>query len=156
MEKFRNIEYDYATADDVFIIRGLQANQIVDAVTTLEEAVEDLEGSGGGSQDYEINKQTGNSYTFVLTDAHKVVEMNYQIGGMQMSIPPNSSVAFPIGTRIRIVNTGGSNANVYDGVGVTLHSLAYNAPAIVPKGTAEIIKIDTDIWMITGDLTNDA
>jgi len=35
MEKFRNIEYPYKNENDTFIIRGLQANQLVDAVNNL-------------------------------------------------------------------------------------------------------------------------
>ena len=35
MEKFRNIEYDYRTEDDIFVGRGFHLNQIVDAINNL-------------------------------------------------------------------------------------------------------------------------
>ena len=43
--------------------------------------------------------QTGTAYTLVLADAFKLVAMN-NAAANTLTVPPNSSVAFPIGTRI--------------------------------------------------------
>ena len=52
-----------------------------------------------------INDQTGTSYVFVLTDQEKIVTMNNG-SPSSLAIPANSSVAFPIGTEIRVVSKG--------------------------------------------------
>jgi hypothetical protein len=150
MEYFRNIEYDYANQDDTFLIRGLQANEIVDAINDLEGGV-----SGGGGA-YTV-KAVAISYTLILTDAGKLL-VSERAGGTDIYVPPNSSVAFPIGTRIRIAKIGSTNnCNVREGSGVTINSYGdFAAPAVGSLGMGEIIKIDTNVWMITGDILNDS
>ena len=49
----------------------------------------------------EINDQTGTSYTTVLTDAGKIVTMT-NAGASTLTIPPNSSVAYPVGAIISV------------------------------------------------------
>jgi len=39
MDKFRNVNYPYATPDDTFIARGYQLNQIVDEINSLSIGV---------------------------------------------------------------------------------------------------------------------
>ena len=51
MDKFRNINYPYATPDDTFIARGLQLNMIVDEINNLSIGVEVPEIAFGGSTD---------------------------------------------------------------------------------------------------------
>jgi hypothetical protein len=47
---------------------------------------------------YDINAQTGTTYTFVLGDAGDIVTSS-NAATVAMTIPPNSSVAFPIGSK---------------------------------------------------------
>jgi hypothetical protein len=102
-----------------------------------------------------INEQTTSGYTLVLTDAGALIDYDYD-GGAAISVPPNSSVAFPIGTRIRISKTGTSgNVNINEGSGVTINHWE-TAPAVRNMGTGELIKIGTDEWMLTGDIIQDA
>lgn len=154
---YTNRDYDYDNADDAFIIRGKHLNEVNDKVNELIDELADSE-SGLGSLQYEINEQTdGELYVFVLSDANKLVSC-VRDGGFQLRIPPNSDVAFPLGTRIRISKSGSTgNANVYAGSGVTINnSEGYVAPAVKSNGVGEVIKINTNIWMFTGDLVNDA
>ncbi len=46
-----------------------------------------------------INSQSGTTYTFALTDAWSMVTFN-NAAAQTVTVPPNSSVAFPIGTQI--------------------------------------------------------
>ena len=52
-----------------------------------------------------IRDETGTVYTLVLTDQEKIVTMNNS-STIALGIPANSSVAFPIGTDIRVTNKG--------------------------------------------------
>lgn len=67
------------------------------------------------------NNQTTN-YTLVLTDADtKMVEMN-SASANTVTIPPNSDVAFPVGTIISVVQQGAGNTSMVAGSGVTIRS----------------------------------
>jgi len=56
-----------------------------------------------------INAQTGTTYTFVIGDAGKLVTSSN--GSAQtVTVPPNSSVAFAVGTQIIVQNIGSANA----------------------------------------------
>lgn len=67
-----------------------------------------------------FNTQTVN-YTLVLTDADKLVEMN--VGGANnITVPPNASVAYPVGTQILISQYGAGTTTIIAGAGVTLNS----------------------------------
>src|SRR5689334_11950484 len=52
-----------------------------------------------------VNAQTGTTYTLVLGDAGKVVEMN-NAASNTLTVPPNSSVAFPVNTVIEVFQLG--------------------------------------------------
>ena len=67
-----------------------------------------------------INTQT-DSYTLVLTDAGKIVEMNKATAN-NLTVPPNSSVAFPIGTQIDLAQYGAGQTTLVQGSGVTVRS----------------------------------
>lgn len=59
------------------------------------------------------------SYTFVAADANTTVEYNSSSAGT-FTIPPNSSVAFPLGTALEIIQQGTAAITVAPGSGVTL------------------------------------
>ena len=64
------------------------------------------------------NTQT-NNYTLVLSDAGKTVEMN-SASALQLTVPPNSSVAFPVNTYITVTQTGAGALTFVAGSGVTI------------------------------------
>jgi len=102
-----------------------------------------------------ISTETGSTYTLDINDAQTLI-ISDRAGGTTITVPPNSSVAFPIGTRIRISKIGTSgNCNINEGTGVTINNWN-SAPAVRSMGTGELIKIDTDEWMLTGDIVQDA
>jgi len=95
-----------------------------------------------------INAQTGTSYTLVLSDAGKVVTMNNSSANT-VTIPPNSSVAFPIGTKIMITQLGTGSTTIAAGSGVTLNAPG-SAPATINEqyGSRIIWKYDTNTWLL--------
>lgn len=96
-----------------------------------------------------LNAQTGN-YTLVLGDSAKQVEMNVASGNA-LTVPPNSSVAFPTGTAILVVQTGAGQTTLTPGAGVTING----TPGLKLRAqwsAATLIKRGTDTWLATGDL----
>lgn len=102
---------------------------------------------GGPTQ----NIQNG-AYGFVLSDAGKQV-IHFSASGHAYTIPANASVAFPIGTKIEVVNgcSGGSLQ-----VAITSDTLTW-----IPSGTAgtrtlgtcamaTLTKVTSTVWYLTG------
>ena len=65
------------------------------------------------------SQETGSSYTFALSDAFRTKLFN-SASAQVATIPPNSSVAFPIGTRIRLMRIGAGTVKFVPDTGVTL------------------------------------
>lgn len=92
-----------------------------------------------------------NAYTFVLADAGRNVY--HSTGTHAFEIPPNSSVPFPIGTAIEILNFGGT-LTITEGSGVTLYrwdgTSGTGTRTVGQRSTAVIQKITTTEWIIMG------
>jgi hypothetical protein len=97
-----------------------------------------------------INAQTGATYTTVLGDANKLVTLSNG-SAVTVTIPPNSSVAYPVGTKIDFAQTGAGQVTVAAGSGVTVNA----TPSLVFRAqysAATCIKTATDTWLLVGDL----
>lgn len=97
------------------------------------------------------NRQTA-SYTLALGDMKKVVEMEVATAN-DLTVPPNASVAFPIGTVIEIMQYGAGQTTIVAGVGVTLRSPGGKLKIALQYGAASLRKIATDEWAVEGNLT---
>ena len=98
-----------------------------------------------------INTQTA-SYILALTDAGKLVEMNVGTAN-NLTVPPNSSVAFATGTTVLIGQYGAGLTTVVQGSGVTIRKDA--SWTLVMGGQyamATLIKRGTNEWWLSGDL----
>ena len=125
-----------------------QGGAIISATT-----INDSAGTGYaiGYRQMPQNSQTGATYTLVLADDGKHVYLN--TGSVNaLTVPANSSVAFPIGTVITVVN-GNSGICTITGPASSLQ-LANGALAttrsIATKGMATMIKVATDLWYVSG------
>tara|TARA_Y100001963_G_scaffold94516_1_gene130162 strand:+ start:1760 stop:2533 length:774 start_codon:yes stop_codon:yes gene_type:complete len=98
-----------------------------------------------------VNTQT-DDYTLVIGDKGDVVEMNKGTSN-NLTIPPNSSVAFPIGTQIDIVQLGAGATTIVAGSGVTLRSAGSALGISARYGRAKLYKRATDEWVVAGDLS---
>lgn len=92
------------------------------------------------------------SYTLVLSDEDKAVEMNVASAN-NLTVPPNSSVAFPIGTIIEICQIGAGQTTVVAGGGVTIRAPRSAMKLAVQYASASLRKRATDDWVLVGDLT---
>lgn len=96
-----------------------------------------------------INPQVA-SYTLALTDDGKVTEIS-SASGTTLTVPPNSSVPFPIGTQIVILQTSTGQITLTQGAGVTINA----TPGLKLRTTwssATLIKRATNTWVAIGDL----
>jgi len=99
-----------------------------------------------------LNTQTGTTYTLVLTDASKLVTLN-NAAAITLTIPPNSSVAFPVGTKVDLVQLGAGTVTVAEGSGVTVNATP-TKDFRDQYSAASCIKIATDEWVLVGDLAS--
>lgn len=96
------------------------------------------------------NAQTAN-YTLVLSDAGKTVRMSNS-SARTITIPPNSSVAFPVDTVVNFETVGTGACTIAAGSGVTLRSR--NGLKLAGQyAVATAHKIGTNEWILAGDLT---
>lgn len=96
------------------------------------------------------NRQTA-SYTLVLSDADKLVEMN--VGSANnLTIPLNSSVAFSTGTQILLAQYGAGQTTIVATSGVTVRSNGGKLKLNAQYSGATLIKIATDEWYLFGDI----
>jgi hypothetical protein len=100
-----------------------------------------------------VNEQTGTSYTLTLSDQSKTIECN-NANAFTLTVPPNSSVAFPTGTVIGIRQTGNGQVTVSEGSGVTITSKNSNLKLSTQYSEAALHKVDTDTWRLVGDITS--
>ena len=95
------------------------------------------------------NAQTA-SYTLVLADSGKMVEMSVATANT-LTVPPNGTIAFPIGTTLTVLQTGAGQCTLTAGAGVTVNG----TPGLKLRGqwsSATLIKRATDTWVALGDL----
>ena len=118
------------------------------------------DGSGGYDTKYitgaevkqlELNKE-GTSYTLVLADLNRLVEME-DGSANNLTIPPNSSVAFPVGSIIYISQLGAGQTTVVPGSGVTLRSSGGKTKLAAQYAMGRLIKRGTNEWYLSGDIT---
>lgn len=100
-----------------------------------------------------VGAKTPNSqsaaYTLALTDAFKVVEYNSASAG-NITVPPNSTVAFPIGTMLYVVQKGAGKPTLVQGAGVTLQ-FASSLTTRAQYSILSLYKSATDTWVVGGD-----
>jgi hypothetical protein len=96
------------------------------------------------------NRQTA-SYTLVLGDADKLVEIN-NASANNLTVPLNSSVAFATGTQILLAQYGAGQTTIVATSGVTIRSNGGKLKLNVQYSGATLIKIDTNEWYLFGDI----
>jgi hypothetical protein len=96
-----------------------------------------------------LNSQSA-SYTIQLSDSAKLVEIN-NASANNLTVPLNSTTAFPIGTQINILQTGAGQTTIVATGGVTINA----TPGLKLRtqwSSATLIKRASDTWVAIGDL----
>lgn len=103
-----------------------------------------------------INTVTANtqtdSYTLVLNDAGKVVEINAATS-KTLTVPTNASVAFSVGTVIEVMRLGAGDVAIAASGGVTILSRASLLGIANQYGSVSLRKRGTNEWVLVGDLS---
>lgn len=139
----------------VYTKRSATAGALPELAATFDEVgdliLEDnLKVAGNVVGGIGINFQTGTSYTLVLTDRNIMVD-EANASPITLTVPPNSSVAFPVGTKVLIRQSLAGAVTITAGAGVTLET----SLTLVTNGqysVAGIVKVATDTWAVFGDL----
>ena len=116
------------------------ASMITDEIGTGEVVLSELA----------TNAQTA-SYTLVLADKGKLVEMNVASANT-LTVPLNATVAWPVGSSIDILQMGAGQTTITATAGVTINS----TPGLKIRtqyASATLIKRATNTWILIGDLS---
>jgi hypothetical protein len=99
---------------------------------------------------------TGNTYTsshtLVAGNAGSLVRMN--VGSAHsLTIPPDITYNFPLGTQIVVVQMGVGQTTFAQGAGVLIYSEGNKKITKAQYATASLIKLAADTWLLSGNLT---
>jgi hypothetical protein len=134
MDDLSDVTVTSATANDVVYYDGAGwVNKYVASIPTL------------------TNSQSGTTYTLVLGDAGKIVEIN-NASAITLTVPTNAGVAYPVGTQITILQTGAGQITVSGPSGGTLNATP-GTKLRAQWSSATLLKRATDTWVLMGDLT---
>lgn len=128
------------------IVGGANAAAVQATLSLVPGTDVEIEGQVTG-----INTQTA-SYTLALTDKGKIVEMNVA-GANNLTIPANATVAFPVNSRIDVVQYGAGQTTFVAAGGVTIRSYAGNLKMIGQYTGASLYKRATDEWVLVGSIS---
>jgi hypothetical protein len=146
-----------AAASDTFtIVRGRAGTTAVShsSGATVKHVLtsDDLNAFEAGlNQTLPFNAQVGTTYTLALTDAGDVVTLTNG-SAITVTVPLNSSVAFPIGTQITLAQMGAGQVTVAGAVGVTVYSADSFLSLRTQYSSGTLIKTATNTWLLIGDL----
>lgn len=98
-----------------------------------------------------IRAVTTASTTAVLADDGKLITMS-NASANTFTVPPNSSVAFGIGTQINIAQLGAGNTSIVAGAGVTLNSAGAKLKLDAQYAVCTCVKTGTNEWFVVGNL----
>lgn len=90
------------------------------------------------------------SYTLVAQDVGRLIEMGVASANT-LTVPLNSSVAFPVGAQINILQTGAGQTTIAGAGGVTINGTGTKLR--VQWSSATLIKRATDTWVLIGDIS---
>jgi hypothetical protein len=141
------------TGADKFFVDGtyiMDGGVDLDATAATEAQVRNLGGRAGGFNfstypQATVSTVTAATRTLAMTDNGNVISLD-RSGGGTLTVPPNSSVAFPLGATIKVVNVNAS-ANTWTiaaGSGVTV--VANNLTVTSGQG-GELTKVATNTWV---------
>ena len=90
------------------------------------------------------------TYTLLLSDAGKLIRCT-KATSMSIVVPTNAAQSYSVGQRVDILQYGAGQVTVSGDTGVTLRATPTNKLRAT-YSTASLIKIDTNEWILVGDL----
>ena len=102
---------------------------------------------------FPVTTQTAD-FTLALTDRFSIIEVDTRTT-VDITIPANGTIAFPIGTIIKVVTLNTGITKFVAAGGVTINSLDSYVNIKSPGGAVWLTKTDTNVWYLDGDLEYD-
>jgi hypothetical protein len=100
--------------------------------------------------DAQLENKTAN-HVIALNDSAKAITMDSSSANT-VTVPANSTTAFPIGTIVTVIQTGTGATSFVEASGVTIRSKNSYKTLNTQYSAAQLVKTDTDIWILLGDL----
>lgn len=123
-----------------------------DPVSSIDDTLVTMAGEiEAATKDVVFNAQTGTSYTLALTDRGKTVTLS-NASAVTLTIPPQSSIAWPANARIDLAQLGAGQVTVTPGSGVTLRSYTSKTKIAGQYAAATLIRLSADEWLLVGAL----
>jgi hypothetical protein len=98
-----------------------------------------------------INTQTGTTYTLAASDAGQLLTLN-NAAAITLTVPTNSTAAFPVGERVDVVQLGAGTVTVAAASGVTVNSKDAALAFAGQYAAATLYKIGTNSWLLIGSV----
>jgi hypothetical protein len=95
--------------------------------------------------------QAASTQTLALDDGNSLF-VNTGASTYTITVPPNSSVAFPVGTELGFLCQSTGKITLAQGSGVTITSLSSYKSVKASGGAAYLVKTATNTWHLAGDL----
>lgn len=92
------------------------------------------------------------SYSLVLNDNGKLILMNVATAN-NLTIPLNSSVNFPVGTKIDVSSVGAGQTTIVAAGGVTINSAGGALKLRLQYSGSTMVQTATNVWSLFGDIT---
>jgi hypothetical protein len=115
-------------------------------------AVTIIGGAVSASSLLTTNAQTGTTYTLALTDGNNTMVELSNASSITLTVPLNSSVAFPVGSQVHLLQTNSGQVTIAGASGVTVNA----TPGLKFRAQwsgATLIKRATDTWVLVGDVS---
>ena len=126
----------------------------IGATLTIDDLAGDPKPAGFNVADIATHNA---AYTLVLSDAGKMI-YHSETTARAWTVPPNASVAFPVGTVINLLNNSTGNITITRGSGVVVRwfegdgTAAVNGNHVLDGGSvATITKLASDTWGLWGN-----
>jgi len=131
------LEIEQYVSPGVYVSRKMTGSQVKEVIKTYA---------------LNIAEYTASVTTLQLSDAGKLLKLN--VGSANdLTIPAESSVNFPIGTQILLIQYGTGQTTITTSGGVTLRSSGGKTKLSAQYAEASLIKIGSDEWALAGDIT---
>jgi len=133
--------YGWTTPDDTSLVKDGAS-----AIRTLGSSVDSTVFTGLTTATR--NAQTGTTYTLVVGDAGKIVDLN-NASAITLTVPLNG---FTTGTRIDLIQTGAGQVTVAAASGVTINSKGAALKITGQWSAATLIQRSANLWVLVGDI----
>jgi ABC-type Fe3+-hydroxamate transport system substrate-binding protein len=99
-----------------------------------------------------INSTTSRAYTLTVQNANSVVTITNALS-CEVTVPAYESAALLLGTQIIIIQGAAGQITIKPATGVTVNSISGRLKTTGQYAMAALIKVDSDVWVLGGDIT---